>query len=43
MQSLRLKFKGISEHSDSVDLEEYEVNSDLKESLWRKRKWCGNN
>ena len=37
MQSLRLRFKGISEHSDNVNLEEYEVNSHLKESYYGER------
>ena len=34
MYSLRLKFKGIDEHSDSVNIEDYEVDTYLKEMYY---------
>ena len=34
MYSLRLKFKGISEHSDCLNMEEYEVDPHLKEMYY---------
>ena len=37
MYTLQIRFKGINEHSDNVNIEEYEVHSHLKELYFGER------